>query len=360
MKIFNFSLDQNLLNQESAVSQRLVSLGQITERYLIMVPTRFDRSLDLSDKVSVLGVGGKIKIQILIRIFIQAYKILKQDHYDLITVQDTYFLALVAWILERRFKLPLEIQVHGFERFRLIRKILARFLLARATGVRVVSQRLKEQLITEFKIPAEKISTISVVNDFKCDEMAPLIPREESEFIFLTVARLVKVKNIEAELRVLAKLKLDYPQVRLWLVGDGPERQNLDQTVADLGLQNMVKFWGQRSDLASFYRSADTLVLFSKSEGWGLVVLEAGLCGLPVIMSDVGCADEVVKDRRSGLVVPVGDGLALEQALRQILTDESLRTRLAQNLSYELSRLPDRKQSLELQRQTWSKLILSK
>ena len=161
MKIFNFSLDQNLLNQESAVSQRLVSLGQITERYLIMVPTRFDRSLDLSDKVSVLGVGGKIKIQILIRIFIQAYKILKQDHYDLITVQDTYFLALVAWILERRFKLPLEIQVHGFERFRLIRKILARFLLARATGVRVVSQRLKEQLITEFKIPLILLITIT-------------------------------------------------------------------------------------------------------------------------------------------------------------------------------------------------------
>ncbi len=357
MKILNFSLDQSLLNRESVASRRISNLGGLVERYLILVPARFNSKLDLTPQVAVTGVGGKNKPLSAFRLLIKATEILNNTHFDLITVQDVYFLALIAWYLAKKFKLPLEIQVHGFERFSGWRKILARFLLPKATGVRVVSQRLKKQLIADFKIEPAKITVIPITNEFKCDPTPALIPRDESAFIFLTVARLVKVKNIAGELRALAKLRQAYPQAHLWLVGDGPERQRLEHLSAQLNLGEAVKFWGQRKDLSSFYRSADAFVLFSDSEGWGLSVIEAGTCVLPVVMSDVGCAGEVVKDDSSGLVVPVGDESALVKAMKRLLDDGELRQTLVKGLTQELVNLPSQAETFEAYRTAWTKLI---
>jgi len=112
----------------------------------------------------------------------------------------------------------------------------------------------------------------------------------------LTVSRLVPVKNIFLQLESLAEIIKDHSQVVLTIVGDGPERERLQQLAKDLGIGDKVKFVGLVDNPDSFYASADAFLLTSNKEGWGLVVIEAGSFGLPVIMTDVGCAGEVVVD----------------------------------------------------------------
>lgn len=360
MRILNLSLDQSLLNRHSAAANRIQSLGSLVERYLIIVPARFDTKVELADNLKVIGVGGRNKLQAAWCLWRRAQELLSDQTFDLITVQDVYFLAWVAERLAKQFKLPLEIQVHGFERFSGWRKLLAQYLLPKATGVRVVSQRLKKQLVEDFKVSATKISVLPIRSDFECDLSAPLISKTAGDFIFLTVARLVSVKNIAGLLSALAKVRELHPEAKLWVVGDGPERQRLERLSANLDLREVVKFWGRRTDLSSFYRSADTFVLFSNSEGWGLSVLEAGACGLPVVMSDVGCAREVVKTGQSGLVVAVGDEEALSSAMNSLLTDSTLRQNLVKGLTQELKTLASQAESLDAYKTTWSKLILNK
>lgn len=356
MKVFNFSLDQSLFNPESIAARRLADYGQVADRYTLLVPNRHDLRHELGPGVEVIGVGGWSKEIVWWRIWAKAEKILSHNQFDLISVQDTYFLALIAWRVAKKHKLPLEIQVHGFERFSGIRKMLAKWLLPRADMVRVVSQRLKKTLIEDFMVAPEKIYIIPVYSEFKCVEESEKIARTNDEFIFLTVARLVEVKRIEMQLDALAELKQKHPQARLWIVGDGPERRHLERLTAILNLQDEVKFWGRHDNLSDFYRSADAFVLSSDSEGWGVTIIEAGTCGLPVVMTDVGCAGEIVINNESGLVVPVGDQAALIGAMRLLLEDENLRTRLASGLKDVVAKLPTKSEMMELTRQRWEKI----
>lgn len=360
MKVFNFSLDQSLFNPQSIAARRLADYGQVAERYLLLVPNRHDLRHELGQGVEVIGVGGWSKEIIWWRTWIKAGKILSRNHFDLVSVQDIYFLALIAWLVAKKYKLPLEIQVHGFERFEGVRKMIARFLLPRADGVRVVSQRLKSILIEDFKVRSEKISVVPVFSEFSCEVRSEPFDRSPESFVFLTVARLVKVKRIEAQLDALAEIKQKHPQVRLWIVGDGPERKHLEWLTANLGLQNEVKFWGRHDDLSAFYRSADAFVLSSESEGWGVTVIEAGACGLPVVMTDVGCAGEIVINNKSGLVVPVGDQAALIGGMRLMLEDNILRQNLVNGLKEVIAKMPSKKDLLGLYQEGWKRIISDK
>ena len=99
--------------------------------------------------------------------------------------------------------------------------------------------------------------------------------------------------------------------------GRGASRSTYEKLARDLGVGDRVRFWGTRSDVASFLRIGDCFLLPSDYEAWPLVVLEALACGLPVIMTPVGCALHVIHDGRTGFIVGAGQGdVALEIAER--------------------------------------------
>ena len=103
----------------------------------------------------------------------------------------------------------------------------------------------------------------------------------------------------------------------------------------------------------------DCFVLTSDYEGWGMVIIEAATAGLPIIMTDVGCAGELIVDGESGLVVPPQDVPALTTAMRQVLTDPALRERLSIGSLHSLKQLPSFEQLLKEYRQNWE-LALTK
>ena len=126
-------------------------------------------------------------------------------------------------------------------------------------------------------------------------------------------------------IRAFAELNKKFPHTRLILVGDGNERPNLEELVAELALNNSVIFTGYRTNPYEFIHLFDVFLLTSLSEGTSMTLLEAMSAGKPCIASNAGGNPEIVTDQKTGLIFPNKDHSALVNSLVQITKDKSLR-----------------------------------
>ncbi len=359
MKILSLSLDKSILDKTSPLAARAIELGILVEKYAVIVLADEDVALALSDKTMVFGVGGGNKITKLIKIYRLAKQLSSRLTFDVITSQDPYFLGFIGAKLARKFSVGLEIQVHGWEKFSGLRKFLVRRATAQAGVVRCVSQRLKKQLINELGVAEEKITVVPIFADLAGGNREPSIRKNENKFIFLTVGRLVSIKNIGRQIEALAEIAKKYPIAELWIAGDGPEQDKLKARSEKLKIAEKVKFLGMKNhkELGQIYQQADAFLLTSKHEGWGLAVIEAAGFGLPIIMADVGCAGEVIKDGISGIVLPSNNKKSLAQAIIRILDDADLRENLGAAAQQAAAALPGKEQTYRLYLQSWKKAL---
>lgn len=140
------------------------------------------------------------------------------------------------------------------------------------------------------------------------------------------LCRLVPWKGIDGLLRALLLL----PDVRLHVVGDGPERTTLEALTRSLALADRVVFHGQlpREQALAILARSDAFVLNSAYEGLPHVVLEAMRLGVAVIATSAGGTPEAVSDGKTGLLVPPGDDQALTAAIKRVLGEPGLARRL--------------------------------
>lgn len=129
----------------------------------------------------------------------------------------------------------------------------------------------------------------------------------KSGFTLLYVGRLAPVKNHGLLLHAFRMALCSMSDLRLWMVGDGSERQALEKLAAELGIAAQVTFWGQQLDVAPFFSAADAFIMSSKSEGLPMSLLQAFSLGLPAIVTDVGGMAEVVRLTHAGITVPVAE-----------------------------------------------------
>ena len=360
LKILSLGVDGTILKPGSKLAGRVIEYGKMVEKYTVIAPGREQQKIELSPKVDVYGVGGSNKMVKLWRLYQRAKAVLRKSDYNVITVQDQYYLALIGWLIARKFKIGLESQVHGFEKFVGLRRLIANWVIPRAQAIRTVSQRLRRQLINEFGVEEKRITVVPIfvrnTNETNRNEFNEL---DSDRFIFLTVGRLVRVKNVGMQIRAMAEVVKKYKNVELWIVGAGAEERNLKFEIGNLGLSEHVKMLGWQDNLSKFYSQADAFLLTSNYEGWGLVVIEAAYWRLPVIMTDVGCAREVVKDGKSGIVIPVGDEEKLVMAMHKLIESQDLREKLGQGARAAASSLPDKEETLKLYLESWNKAFPS-
>lgn len=355
MRVLNFSLDKQVLEKGSAVQRRLLVLAEKAGELVVFAPAEKGGTRVLSPHLTVHAAGGPKIIQFF-KLWNMAGRVLRALESDLITVQDTGYLAVLAYFLARRFKVPFEIQVHGLERFYGVRKRLAGFVLRRSDKIRVVGERMKREILSRFPLlPASRVYVLPVYTQVRdSDRQGPTLYKGTGPaFTFLAVSRLAPVKNIGMQIRAMSRLVREYPQARLTIVGDGPLLADLKLLVADLQLEAVVYFGGRQEDLARYYREADAFLLTSDAEGWGLAVTEAAAYALPIIMTDVGLAGEFVRNRESGLVIPVGDEEALVSAMRTLIADAGLRARLGEGARRSFLALPGSDEQTQEQIAHW-------
>src|SRR3989339_2194062 len=147
MKVINLSLDRNILDKNSAVAERAFLYEKKLDKYLVLVPDAGNKILSLA------------------KLFFSLHKILQKQKFDLVTIQDIYFLPLITWLLRDKYHFKVEIQVHGFEKFNFFRKSLFKYNIKKADLVRVVSNRLKKELVNNFNVIENKIYIAPVAVD---------------------------------------------------------------------------------------------------------------------------------------------------------------------------------------------------
>lgn len=149
----------------------------------------------------------------------------------------------------------------------------------------------------------------------------------ESARILIMVARLHEEKGHATLFDALKALECSVPDVWVLLAGDGPARKDIEDQVARQDLR--VRILGRRGDVARLMAASDVLVLPSRAESFGYVLVEAMLLGLPIVASRCGGVIEIVQDGVSGLTFEIDDSRGLARCLERVLTDETLRGRLA-------------------------------
>jgi glycosyltransferase involved in cell wall biosynthesis len=193
---------------------------------------------------------------------------------------------------------------------------LSRLTLRMAARVIAVSEFVADYLRASGIEPA--LVRNGVAPTLQDPEARSMLGVDAGDYVVGGIGRLDRQKGWDVLCAAAPLVRERVPRARLVVVGDGPERREL----AELGRRTGVSFAGYREHAASLIGGFDVLVVPSRYEGFGLVVVEAMLAGVPVVASAADSLPEVVAD--AGRVVPVDDPTALAEAIASLAEDRAL------------------------------------
>jgi glycosyltransferase involved in cell wall biosynthesis len=194
------------------------------------------------------------------------------------------------------------------------------------TRVITVSNSTKKKLL-DAGIPEDKIEVIP--NGVSLEEFDRVKTRKSEKPRIVYVGRLVKYKHVDDLILAFSRLNLD---AELYIVGDGPERQNLEFLVRKLGIENKVVFTGFTNEerKIELIKSSHVLVLPSTTEGFGIVLIEAMAAKTPPIATDIPPLRELLGDEEMGLLFQPRRVDELQNKLERLLKDTKLREKFCQ------------------------------
>lgn len=210
-----------------------------------------------------------------------------------------------------------------------------RVLYRRADVVTAVSEGVRHDLVARLALPPERVRTVYsplVTPELLAAAAAPLQDpwlADGASPLLLAAGRLVPAKDFATLLRAFARVRDRLP-ARLLVLGEGPERANLERLADRLGCGGDVRLPGFVANPFPYLAAAAAFVLSSRYEGLPGVLVQAMACGAAVVATDCPFGPgEIVEDGVSGLLVPVGDAAALGAAIERLLTEPGLRAALA-------------------------------
>ena len=207
-------------------------------------------------------------------------------------------------------------------------KALIRMLYPRADLVIANSQGSAKDLRQYFHIKNAE----TIYNGFDLKEIERLsrepIAENFSRFTFITVGRLDQGKSHRLLIEAIA---LSQVEADLVIIGEGPEKENLEKLVAHYGLQARIHLLGVRKNPFAYLARADCFVFASTNEGFPNVLVEAMACGLPVISTDCPFGPaEILQNGEYGILVRNGDAVQMAEAMKKMYNNDALREGLAQ------------------------------
>jgi glycosyltransferase involved in cell wall biosynthesis len=258
------------------------------------------------------------------------------------------YLAPVGAVLHRLFGIPYVLYLHGGEmpsllRRRRVRAAYARWL--RGAKCVVVNSDFTRRHFEALGMSHPRTVVLPPTIDPRPFLQAPGgdavrdLLGWRGRRVILSVGRLVRRKGHDLLLRAVAGLVRDLPDVALLIVGEGPERSRLEALAGALGIRDRTHFAGfvPEAELPLYYRAADVFAMPSQAlperdgvEGFGIVFLEAGASGVPVVGTRTGGIEDAVLDGRTGYLVPSGDVDRLREALRTLLEDRDTARRFGE------------------------------
>jgi L-malate glycosyltransferase len=290
------------------------------------------------------------------------------EHLDILHVHYAIPHASVAYMAQQILKskkihLPYVTTLHGTDITLVGRdpafEPVIRFSLNHSNAITSVSESLKKDTLKSFKID-NKITVIPNFINLKEFQVTRehCVKRKyapNGEKILVHISNFRKVKRVDDVIRIFHKVQQQIPS-KLILVGDGPEKANVEQLCRQLNLQHEVVHLGKITDPKEILCVADLFVLPSETESFGLSALEAMAMKVPVISTNEGGLPEVNIHGKTGFLSKVGDLEDMANNAMRLLKDEGLMADFRKN-AFERAALFDVEKILPLYEQVYRQLL---
>lgn len=385
------SSDKSILLPQSKARERMIEYGNLVKNLDIILFCKKSSSIanvaTLSKNTRVIPTLSRSKLFYVI----DAYRAARRcvlDKVDIVTAQDPFEAGLAGWLIACRKRAKLQLQIHTdflsqyFIRGSLknkIRVFLAKFLLPKADGIRVVSERIKLSLQKSPHTPHPTILRSSpevgaelrngkahqfvlpIFVDVAKIQSSPINvdlhqKYPEFDFIIFMASRLEAEKNISLAIYALSQIVKKHPRVGLVIAGSGSQEEILRNQIINLKLDGNVVFEGWIQDLSSYFKTCDAYLLCSNYEGYGMTLIQAAACGCPIIATDVGVVGEVI-NKENALIVDIGDAKGIADAIEKLIDDKNLRKNLAYLARQSVEKIGTRQEYLENYKKSWEILL---
>ena len=204
-----------------------------------------------------------------------------------------------------------------------LERLLVRVLKS-ADAVAVMGTRARDELI-RLGLAPERV----VVLPASVDPDRVRAAKAQREYDVVTASQLIGRKRLHELLQALAIVRAEHPELRAAIAGRGPLADDLKDEARRLGLEDAVDFLGFVQDVESVYARAKVFALPSQREGLSIAMTEAMASGVPVVVTDIGEARDVVIPGEGGFLFEVGDVDALATHISRLLSDEALWSRMS-------------------------------
>lgn len=205
-------------------------------------------------------------------------------------------------------------------------KIVNRILASWSDRIVAVSNAVAESVSRQLgnTTPSSKVVVIPNGYEFlegsKTQESEHNIS-EKRGLRIASIGRLVEIKRLDILMRALKSVICSHPEISCWIVGDGPMRSRLERMSEELCLNQTLSFLGERYDVRELLNDVDVVISTSDAEGMSNTILEAMGAGLPVIATDVGGNQELVRNGQTGILIKPGDVEELANSIIYVLND---------------------------------------
>lgn len=261
-----------------------------------------------------------------------------RNDFDIIHAHSHLFFSTnICAIIRKMGSSPLIITNHGIMSVsapnwfnRIYIKIIGKWTLNAADAVLCYTKEEKKKLINSLHIDEKKIFIIP--NGVNLDIFYPdPVEKVNRDPTLLWIGRLVKGKGVHFLIQATSLIIRKIPNIRLIIVGEGPEKGKIKKIIKYLNLKDSVSIvdYIDYQNLPAIYRKTDIFILPSMNEGVPKTVLEAMACGKPIVISEFSHLRELICD--SGLMFPKGDIYALADAIVKLIKNETLRKELGKN-----------------------------
>lgn len=177
------------------------------------------------------------------------------------------------------------------------------------------------------KLPKLKLKNKVLYNSFDIEKLKNLSEEKVDEYNYLVaVGRIVNEhKGFDILIEAIQRLKEDGIDEKLLIIGDGPDKWKLEEMIKKYNLEKNIILKGFDKNPYKWMKNSKVFILSSNYEGFGLVLVEALACKVPVISTDCNCGPrEILEDGNNGLLIPVGDVELLKEGIKKILQNKKL------------------------------------
>ena len=237
---------------------------------------------------------------------------LKKRGINVVTAQDPFETGLCAWRIAKKLKAGLQLQMHTdwFSKYYInesfknkIRVMIANWLVPKAQGIRVVSQRIKDSLMSRFRLTNEPV-LLPIHLDIPVTMLSARGDYLHKKFpqygtIIVMISRLEIEKNSIMAINALQNIVSRNSGLGLVIIGDGSYRTALEKAVEAAKLTEEVVFDGWHDNVIPYFLSADLFINTSNYEGYGRTLIEAGSAGCPIVTTNVGIVGEVLNNENA-------------------------------------------------------------